>query len=140
MAGSGASTWACHRQRLRPLRLRSPQPLQRQLQSRPRQRWRAPRSRPAAAAPSATAPPPAAYAGTPANSNTQGFVQGKLDDPALGASNKYQGGRYLTAHPGDVQGLVQQPGFEGWTVVGPDKVKGPGGSVYDVRNANGAVQ
>jgi hypothetical protein len=67
-------------------------------------------------------------------------VQGKLNDDTLGTTHKYNGGRYLTQHPGDVAGLVRQPGFEGWTVVGPDKVKGPGGSVYDVRNANGSVQ
>lgn len=85
-------------------------------------------------------PPAPAYVGTPANSNVQGFDPTKLANPDLGVSNKYQGGRYLQQHPGDVNGLVRQPGFEGWTVVGPDKVRGPGGSVYDVRNANGAVQ
>ncbi len=104
-----------------------------------------PTSRPAVPT-NAPAPPPtqaynvAPYKGAPATSNTQGFVQGKLDNDTLGTSHKYEGGRYLAQHPGDVQGLVQQPGFEGWTVVGSDKIKGPGGSVYDVRNANGAVQ
>jgi hypothetical protein len=91
------------------------------------------------------APSPAPYAGpgyvgTPANSNMQGFVQGKLADPTLGTTHKYQGGRYLQQHPGDIGGLLQQPGFEGWKQVGPDKILGPGGSTYDVRNANGAVQ
>jgi hypothetical protein len=99
-------------------------------------------------------PPPTPYAGnpyvgTPANSNMQGFVQGKLGDPSLGTTHKYQGGRYLQQHPGDVAGLIQQPGFAGWQQVGPDKVRGVGNdgipgndddSVYDVRNANGAVQ
>jgi hypothetical protein len=87
-----------------------------------------------------SAPQFAPYQGTAANSTMQGFVQSKVADPSLGTTNKYQGGRYLQQHPGDVEGLLKQPGFEGWTQAGADKITGPGGSTYDVRNANGAVQ
>lgn len=69
----------------------------------------------------------------------QGYVQNKVTNDTLGTSHKYVGGRILAAG-GGLGDVLHDPMFAGWTQVGPDKIKGPGGSVYDVRNANGAVQ
>src|SRR5688572_2449816 len=81
-----------------------------------------------------------AYVGTPANSNMQGFDARKLADPRLGTSHKYVGGRYLQQNPGNIGGMLQLPEFAGWTQISGDKIRSPEGSIYDVRNSNGAVQ
>lgn len=90
-----------------------------------------------ATAPAYTGP---AYVGTPANSNMGGFDAAKVNDPTLGTSHKYVGGRYLRDHPGDLAGMLQLPEFSGWTQVSGDKIRSPEGSIYDARNADGSVQ
>ena len=68
----------------------------------------------------------------------EGYNMAKLADPSQGTTAKYIAGRYLQAHPGDYQGLVQQPGLEGWTYAGGEKITSPQGSRYDLaRDATG---
>ncbi len=74
------------------------------------------------------------------NSNVYGAVKSKLNDPTQGTTHKYQGLRWLQEHPGDIQGMLQLPGFEGWTQTKDDSVHGAGGSTYDLINGDGSMQ
>ena len=81
--------------------------------------------------------PQAAVAGRP-RSPLEGFVQSKLDDPTLGTTHKYVGGRILQGG-GGIEQILADPKFQGWSQVGDDKIRSPEGSVYDLfRDVEGA--
>lgn len=62
-----------------------------------------------------------------------GVDPAKWYDQTKGTSNKYTGLGVLSGG-GSIADILHHPQFAGWSQVGSDKVKGPDGSVYDVKN------
>jgi hypothetical protein len=93
---------------------------------------------PPSGAPASTSVPSSAPASPLVPRATEGFDQGKLNDPTNAQTHKYVGGRILAAG-GGVNEVLADPKFAGWSKVGDDKIRSPEGSVYDLaRDFSGA--